>query len=65
MKSSNTLKSNFNQYIVDKDLVVEGWIKFMESSLKTVKEYHFDIKNLLDVFEIENEFELISGILFT
>ena len=62
MKSYNTLRSNFNQYIVDKDLVVDGWIKFMEKSLIIVKNYHFDIKNLLEVFEIENEFELISGI---
>ena len=43
------------------DLVKYGWDIYLQSSIEIVDEYHKDIKNLLELFEVDNEFELISG----
>jgi hypothetical protein len=47
--------------MLDKEIIRDGWEGYLKDSLKMVKQYHFEIKNLLDLFEVENEFELISG----
>jgi hypothetical protein len=46
---------------MDMDLVKYGWDIYLQSSIEIVDEYHKDIKNLLELFEVDNEFELISG----
>lgn len=61
MQSSNTLRNHFVQMTLDKEIIRANWETYIKESLRTVKQYHFEIKNLLDLFEVENEFELISG----
>lgn len=61
MKQVNTLRSNYNQYKLDLGLVKDGWDQYMESAVIIVDNYHKEIKNLLELFEVDNEFELISG----
>ncbi len=61
MKQVNTLRSNYNQYKLDLGLVKDGWDQYMESAVIIIDNYHKEIKNLLELFEVDNEFELISG----
>jgi hypothetical protein len=46
---------------LDLGLVKDGWDQYMESAVIIVDNYHKEIKNLLELFEVDNEFELISG----
>ncbi len=55
------MRSNYNQYKLDLGLVKDGWDQYMESAVIIVDNYHKEIKNLLELFEVDNEFELISG----
>lgn len=47
--------------LLDREIIRTGWDVYTKESMKIVSQYHFEIKNLLDLFEVENEFELISG----
>ena len=59
--NSNALKENFSKYVLDNDLIIDGWEKYLDSTMSVINLYHFDIHNLLETLKVSNEFELISG----
>lgn len=61
MAAQNTLKSNYNQYKLDIELRKEGWVRYLNNAMEVVYAYQHEIKNLLEIFKVDNEFELISG----
>jgi hypothetical protein len=46
---------------LDIELRKEGWVRYLNNAIEVIYAYQHEIKNLLEIFKVDNEFELISG----